>query len=60
MKTEEILRYEEEFKVMEEALGTSLLVFGFPGGYSIFGDQIVDANEKRERREIKGKTMSQA
>ena len=59
MKTEEILRYEEEFKIMEEALGTSLLVFDFLRGRCIYGDPIVDTNKKRERREIEGKTMSQ-
>ena len=30
MKTEEILRYESEFKAMQEVLGTFLLVFEFP------------------------------
>ncbi len=30
MKTEEILRYESEFKAMQDALGTSFLVFDFP------------------------------
>lgn len=30
MKTEEILRYESEFKAMQKVLGTSLLVFEFP------------------------------
>lgn len=29
MKTEELLRYEAEFKLMQEALGTTLLVFEF-------------------------------
>jgi hypothetical protein len=29
MKTEELLRYEAEFKAMREALGTSLLMFEF-------------------------------
>jgi hypothetical protein len=31
MKTEDILRYEAEFKAMQEAFGTSMLVFEFPG-----------------------------
>jgi hypothetical protein len=29
MKTEELLRYEAEFKAMQEALGITLLVFEF-------------------------------
>ena len=30
MKTEEILRYEAEFKAMEKTFGTFLLVYEFP------------------------------
>jgi len=30
MKTEEILRYEAEFKAMQEAFGTCLLIYEFP------------------------------
>jgi hypothetical protein len=30
MRTEELLRYEAEYKAMREALGTDLLVFVFP------------------------------
>ena len=30
MKTEDILRYKAEFKAMQEAFGTALLVFDFP------------------------------
>ena len=30
MKTEELLRYEAEYRVMGEAFGTFLLVFDFP------------------------------
>jgi len=59
MKTEEILHYEKEFKAMGEALGTSLLVFDFPGGRFISSDQVVDTNENGEGREIDGKTRSQ-
>lgn len=32
MRTEEILRYEAEFKAMQEELGNFLLVFDFPKG----------------------------
>jgi len=44
---------------MGEALGTSLLVFDFPGGRFISSDQVVDTNENGEGREIDGKTRSQ-
>ncbi len=30
MKTEELLRYEAEYRAMQEAFGTFLLVFDFP------------------------------
>jgi cellulose synthase/poly-beta-1,6-N-acetylglucosamine synthase-like glycosyltransferase len=35
MKTEEILRYESEFKTMQKVLKTSLLVFEFPKANSL-------------------------
>jgi hypothetical protein len=31
MRTEELLRYDTEYRAMQKALGTSLLVFAFPG-----------------------------
>jgi hypothetical protein len=58
MKTEEILRYEAEFKAMQEALGTALLVFDFPRQRSNPRDQVVDSSRPRNRRGECVKAMS--
>ena len=58
MKTEEILRYEAEFKAMQDAFRTPLLVFDFPKGQSCPVDQSMKLVGKRVRRGKQEKPIS--
>ena len=40
MKTEELLRYEAEYRAMQEAFGTFLLVFEFPNREARWGNKL--------------------
>jgi hypothetical protein len=51
MKTEEILRYEIEFKEMGDAFGTTLLVYDFPKQYPDSRSQKLQPDEAKENLE---------
>ncbi len=54
MKTEELIRYEVEYKAMKQALGTSLLVFEFPERMDSTHDRDAVQN-KQIRQKVSGK-----